>query len=531
MRILVADDDEVSALVLSERLEDLGYQVTVARDGAEAWNLLQQSDHRLLILDWMMPNVDGLELVRRIREIPSTRYTYIILLTGRTDRKDRLEALEGGADDFLTKPLDQSELLARLKAADRILRSEDALQATNDELQIARQKELQIGAHIQQGLLYSPPPTSISAIRTASLSIPSQAVDGDFCDFFDLGQEVVDVVVGDVMGKGVSAAMVGAGIKTNLHRSLLKLITNESPGGLPEPERIIQLLDEAACADLIELNTFLTLCYARFDAANGTMRYVNCGHPKIIHWRAESNDIALLDPTTVPLGFASDVNYEQAEIRLSPGDLVLFYSDGITDLRRADGNRLGMGGFAEWVAPRAHIALKEFMAQLAQLADEDPAAAKKRDDFTCVAVRFVGSEMPSEEGLHLWAGASTLRQVRDYVMRTASTLNFSASQLGEIQLAAQEAASNAVRHARPGHDWLPLWVKVSAEGNRLRIEFRYPGVPFDATKVPEPVLDGTRDGGFGVSIIRKCMDSVVYDVVGNLNRVTLEKMAGGANNT
>jgi CheY-like chemotaxis protein len=227
MRILVADDDEVSALVLSERLEDLGYQVTVAQDGAEAWRMMQEAEYRLLVLDWMMPEMDGMELCRRVREVQTDRYIYIILLTGRTDRRDRLEALEGGADDFLTKPLDQAELMARLKAADRILSSDEALRQTNHQLQLARSKELEIGAHIQQRLLYSPPPTSINSIRTASLSIPSQSVDGDFCDFFELGENIVDVVVGDVMGKGVAAAMVGAGVKTSLQRSLLTLMTKK----------------------------------------------------------------------------------------------------------------------------------------------------------------------------------------------------------------------------------------------------------------------------------------------------------------
>lgn len=528
MRILVADDDEVSALVLSERLEDLGYHVSVASDGEEAWERMQQAEYRLLILDWMMPKLDGMELCRRVRETPADRYTYIILLTGRTDRKDRLEALEGGADDFLTKPLDQGELLARLKAADRILKSEDALRLSNHELQLARTKELTIGAHIQQRLLYTPPPTQINAVRTASLSIPSQAVDGDFCDFFDLGDAVVDVVVGDVMGKGVPAAMVGAGVKTNLQRCLLRLIPKQEENTLPVPQDLIRELDGAVCNELIQLNTFLTLCYARFDGEKGLLQYVNCGHPKIIHWRARTADIELLDPTAVPLGFSEGVEYEQRSLELNPGDLTLFYSDGITDLRSPSGGRLGMSGFAEWLAPFAHRPLEEIMAELVRLREESPGAITTRDDFTCVAVRYMGTETASDDGLRLWADAGSLRKVREYVNGAASGLGFTRRELGEIQLAVQEAASNAVRHARPEHETIPLTVKVSHEGSRFRVELLYPGQSFDASKVPEPTLDGTRDGGFGVAIMRKCMDSVTYDAVEDLNRVVLEKTASGA---
>lgn len=526
MRILVADDDEVSALVLSARLEDLGYDVKVAADGAEAWDAFQEGDYRLLILDWMMPHLDGMELCRRIRESARDRYTYIILLTGRTDRKDRLEALEGGADDFLTKPLDQGELLARLKAADRILQSEDALRLTNDELQRARDKELQIGAHIQQRLLYSPPPTSVAAIRTASLSIPSQAVDGDFCDFFSLGDSVVDVVVGDVMGKGVSAAMVGAGVKTNLQRALLSMTVNQS--ALPEPSAVISTVDRSVCPELIEINTFLTLCYARFDGRTGTMCYVNCGHPKIVHWDARSGKTSLLETTAVPLGFIESEEYVQQEVKLRPGDLLLFYSDGITDLRSPEGGRLGMTGFAEWVEPRAHLPLQEFLAEMERLRAESPGELTTRDDFTCVAARYVGSEVPNgDDGISLWADAAALRRVRSYVNEVAQSAGFSREELGELQLAIQEAASNAVRHARPGHQAVPLSVKASVDGATMQVEMRYPGIAFDPSLVPAPTLDGSRDGGFGVAIIRRCVDEAVYGSDGDQNVLVLRKSAGG----
>src|ERR1019366_5711537 len=119
MRILVADDDVLSAAILIASLRSMSHEVVFAPNGGEAWRLIQQEPFRLVILDWVMPEMDGMEVCRNIREMQSNSYTYIILLTGRTDRKDRLEALEGGADDFLTKPLDSGELIARLNVANR----------------------------------------------------------------------------------------------------------------------------------------------------------------------------------------------------------------------------------------------------------------------------------------------------------------------------------------------------------------------------------------------------------------------------
>ena len=126
MNILVVEDDAISGLVLTTALEDLGHTVTLRGDGEEAWGLIQQERHtpnafEMVVTDWMMPRMDGVELCRRIRAVRDTRYVYVILLTVRGLPEERMEALEAGADDFLIKPLDPAELVARMEVARRIL--------------------------------------------------------------------------------------------------------------------------------------------------------------------------------------------------------------------------------------------------------------------------------------------------------------------------------------------------------------------------------------------------------------------------
>lgn len=525
MRILVADDDVLSADILIAGLRAMSHDVVFACDGGEAWRLLQEEPFRLVILDWVMPVMDGMEVCRNIRAMQADSYTYIILLTGRTDRKDRLEALEGGADDFLTKPLDSGELVARLNVAHRILETEEAVRQTNRELQQARQKEIELGATIQKRLLYSPPPRTTNAIETTSLSIPSQYVDGDFCDFFAHGREIVDVFVGDVMGKGVPAAMVGAGVKTALQRCMISLLTQADSVGLPSPERLLQSLDALVCGELIDLGTFLTLCYARFDSSDDSLTYVNCGHPKIVLWDSLSGVCRLLDTTNVPLGFSDSETYEQRTGRLHPGDLVLFYSDGVTDLKMPNGKRLGMASFAAWVETRAHLPLDEFLAEVEQLRFSSLGGHLAGDDFTCVAIRYRGAECEKDGYLHLWADTGSLKKVRTYVKAAAGDWphGFSDAEVTELLLAVQEASSNAVRHARPGQKGIPIQVRAKARDDMFLVEIRYPGIPFDLNTVPEPVLDGSKEGGFGISIIKKCVDDVVYTFQGDHNLVTLKK--------
>jgi len=133
--VLIAEDSLVALKVLERALQQLGYEVVAARDGAEAWRAYQQSPVPLVITDWEMPHMSGLELCRAIRQHPSDHYPYLVMLTARGQKEDRLAALEAGADAFLSKPLDMAELQANLRVAERILQAEATLKAQKQELQ------------------------------------------------------------------------------------------------------------------------------------------------------------------------------------------------------------------------------------------------------------------------------------------------------------------------------------------------------------------------------------------------------------
>ena len=134
-RILIADDDSISQRILNSLLLKWGYNVTVASDGEEAFRVLSGVDApRLAILDWMMPSMEGVEICRRIREFADRPYIYTLLLTGRSEKQDLLRGLELGADDYLTKPFDAQELRARLHVGHRILKLQDSLLSSQEEL-------------------------------------------------------------------------------------------------------------------------------------------------------------------------------------------------------------------------------------------------------------------------------------------------------------------------------------------------------------------------------------------------------------
>jgi two-component system, NtrC family, sensor kinase len=131
MRVLIAEDDPVSRRLLESYLQKWGYSVTAATNGAEAWRHFQEGTFAIVITDWMMPEIDGLELIRRIRAARRNGYTHAILLTAKSQKEDLIEGMEAGADDFLTKPFDRDELRVRLRAAERLIHLEHNLAEQN----------------------------------------------------------------------------------------------------------------------------------------------------------------------------------------------------------------------------------------------------------------------------------------------------------------------------------------------------------------------------------------------------------------
>ena len=135
MKILIAEDDKDSRELLSWLLQKLGYQVVATENGKEAWEVYRRGRFRLVISDLLMPDIDGLELVRRIRAQKQAKYTYIILITALIGKKDYLEGMEAGADDFVTKPFDPDELKARLRVAERIISFQEQAAAADEAAQ------------------------------------------------------------------------------------------------------------------------------------------------------------------------------------------------------------------------------------------------------------------------------------------------------------------------------------------------------------------------------------------------------------
>lgn len=144
MKILIAEDEKISRRLLEGTLTKAGYDVVGVEDGTKALESIQKEVPDMLITDWMMPELDGVELCRRIRALNLSSYVYIIILTALTEKEKIIEGLDAGADDYVTKPFERAELLARVKAGERVIQLEKSLRQRNTELSeaLAQVKQL-----------------------------------------------------------------------------------------------------------------------------------------------------------------------------------------------------------------------------------------------------------------------------------------------------------------------------------------------------------------------------------------------------
>ncbi|CAN5670130.1 hypothetical protein BH11ARM2_BH11ARM2_00800 [soil metagenome] len=526
MRILIADEQDIARMVLGRTLQNLGYDVDEAADGTRAMALYRPGVHQIVIADWEMPGYDGLEICRRIRALGEDAYTYVILLTAREETEDRVAALQAGADDFITKPFDRGDLSARLGVARRILRMEGELREANRVIEQARDQEVAIGANIQRSLLMARSPEHSACFEYAAMNLPSRQIDGDFFDFFVHSDTAVDVVLGDAMGKGVPAALVGAGAKSALLRALCNRLVR-SAGVLPSPRDIVQETHDAVTGELIRLNSFVTMAYIRLDAESWTGTFVDCGHTHPIVWHKATGKVEELPGGGFPIGFVKHETYEERTIPLEAGDLLVFYSDGVTDATGESPEPFGTARLLDLVTRHAASTPSQLLYRLREAIRVHLGEAPLEDDFTVVIVRVGPVAEPWEMRSRTFQSElQALALVRDFVGPLILEMGFDFRPADDLLLAVHEAAANVVRHAHKDREEALFEVLVERIADGTRITLLYEGPPFDPPKPEEPDIRFAEHGGLGLFLIDRTVDKARYGVEHGRNFIELTKLRG-----
>lgn len=442
---------------------------------------------------------------------PELRAAHSVAVAPVTTHQGLLGALviwrEDGPGDFDSQTMFLAGTLA-LQAA--MVAENDRLNRAAMENERLRQ-EVEIGSVIQQTLLLGIPPEGMRAFRLATLAVPSALVDGDFYDFFRLDDGTLDVVVGDVMGKGVPAALVGAATKSQLLRALSVLRATDTP--LPAVVDVVAAVHNVVVPQLIEIERFVTLCYARFDAAARRLQLVDCGHTRTVHYHSRDRSVSLLQGFDSPLGFSPEASYRALTTPFEAGDVFFFYSDGLTESRGPGGEPFGEVRLAEIVSARGNLPPASLVEQVRQAVVAFSGAASFADDLTCVAVQVDPPLRRFARDLH--SDLSCLGAVRDFVSEAGGALpggTVDQEEIGCFTLAVNEAASNIVRHAYGNQPGQPLRIEADLFDDRVEILLRHRGRAFAPPAGHGAAPTGPQEGGLGLFIIRQFAEKVEYNV-------------------
>jgi sigma-B regulation protein RsbU (phosphoserine phosphatase) len=337
-RILVVDDEVDISTVLSVTLRRAGFDVRTAGDGLEAIEAIRQEPPDLVILDVMMPRADGLETLKRIREHGPTTHLPVIMLSAKTQLADKILGFERGADDYVAKPFEPSEMLVRVQT---LLKRTAMARLTAPLLGVLGDwssaegvaqltRDLEAARDIQARLTPAVPST-LAGLEAGAVLRPSTMVGGDFFDILPMG-ECIAVAVGDVSGKGIPAALLMVMVRTLLR---------EIARGLTDPADVLTRLNVSLCRDMPP-SMFVTMVLAVLAPGHeGQVALASAGHPEPILVREGKAP----KPVTVGgmiLGVFEEALFEEAVVHLEPGDTLTILTDGVIEVSGADGKRAGL---------------------------------------------------------------------------------------------------------------------------------------------------------------------------------------------
>lgn len=404
--VLVVDDSRAQRRFLGELLSRWGYDVRLAGSGGEALALCEAGPVDLVLSDWMMPGMSGLEFCRAFRSLPRSDYGYFILLTSRTDKGALAQGLEGGADDFLAKPVNVDELRARITAGERLLRMERELQAKNRlvsetlaKLQAvydSLDRDLAQARRLQQSLVRERQ-RSFGNAQVSLMLRPAGHVGGDLVGFFPIGERQVGLYAIDVSGHGVTSALMTARLAGLFSGAVpeqnIALKPGQAGGARGRcPAEVAAAMNRLMLGEMAT-DHYCTLAYAEVDLGSGRVRLVQAGHPHPMIQRA-CGALDFLGEGGLPVGLIADASYDAVEAVLSPGDRLVLMSDGITECRGPDGAELGEAGLVPLMLRLMGLRGAAFLEALLWQLSDYSAGAEFADDVSALVFEYDGPMAP-----------------------------------------------------------------------------------------------------------------------------------------
>jgi phosphoserine phosphatase RsbU/P len=371
--ILIVDDDPVSQMMLKRILGQQGYRVEMAQNGQEGIQKAQEIKPALIICDWMMPIMDGLDVCRFIKTHPQLCTSFFILLTSRTDLDDRIEGLNAGADEFLAKPINMNELKARVRAGLR-------LHQLNQDLQVQKQAlETELAEAV--GYVRSLLPAPMQApLRIESLFLPSRQLGGDCFDYFWLTVETLAIYLLDVSGHGLGAALPSV--------SVLNLLRSRSLQGInyANPAEVLTALNQSFQMSNHD-NKYFTIWYGVYHLPSQTLTYSSAGHPPALLWTDQGRHCQHLKTPGFPIGLFSEGGYTSRQCQVPFGSLMYILSDGVYEIYQPEGGIWGIDAFEKLLCDNAAY-YDQTLPEILNSIQSSAKATAFMDDLSLLKIHF-----------------------------------------------------------------------------------------------------------------------------------------------
>jgi two-component system response regulator len=367
------DDEPFNIDYVEQELEDLGYETSSAENGREALEQVAKDAPDVILLDILMPEMDGFQVLEHLKSDNTLRNIPVIVVSALSDMSCIVKAVGLGAEDYLAKPFDPVLLKARLAA------SVEAKRLRDMEIMYSRQmeQELELAWQVQSGFL----PAGVLEVpgwQIAATLRQSRQTSGDFYDLIPLENGKYGILVADVADKGMAAALYMV-----LSRTLIRTYSTQFP---EDPARVLDATNTRLLSD-IKTGHFVTVFYSILDPVTGLLKYSNAGHNAPLHIKATARKEAqLLSRTGMALGVLDVAAWKKVQIQLDPGDTLVIYSDGVTDARDVQGKTFEMDGLLNSLRGKAGRPAKEIQDALLGDLSEFVGNAQSFDDITIITI-------------------------------------------------------------------------------------------------------------------------------------------------
>ncbi len=396
IKVLIVDDSRLQRKIIAASLKRMGYAVSEADSGHAALDICKTWLPDLVLSDWMMPGMDGIEFCRAFKSLDREGYGYFILLTSKSGKDEVAEGLQCGADDFLSKPVNGLELRARLTAGERIVKMQSTLfkqtQIVSETLEQLRavhdslNQDLIEAKKLQQSLVRE----KHRQFSNASLSFmlhPAGHIGGDLVGYFPVSKQEVGFFAIDVSGHGVSSALMTARLAGYLTSPSPEqnIVLMHGPGDSISTRPLSDVVADLnrIVLDEMETDLYFTIILAMANMDTGVVKLCQAGHPHPAVHRKDGR-IEQTGTGGLPVGLFPDAQFEEFQILLEEGDQMILASDGVTECPNAQDIMLGEEGFESLIRDlkgvRGSNLLEAIVWKLAEYSDD----AAFPDDISAV---------------------------------------------------------------------------------------------------------------------------------------------------